>query len=147
MEKSKESSDLGFQFFSSQFEIMCSIKDGEKSKVDLVLYKQIEGSCILKQYYQKDLVSIDKKLEQIHHPNLPIIYKVIYYKGDTYMLEEYIDGNSLRELLEERKEEREEEGEKVFCFTEEEVISIVNQLCQALFMLYAQNPHSIIQNK
>lgn len=134
MEKSKESSDLGFQFFSSQFEIMCSIKDGEKSKVDLVLYKQIEGSCILKQYYQKDLVSIYKKLEQIHHPNLPIIYKVIYYKGDTYVLEE-------------RKEEREEEGEKVSCFTEEEVISIVNQLCQALSMLYDQNPHSIIQNK
>lgn len=30
------------------------------------------------------------------------------------MLEEYIDGNSLRELLEERKEEREEEDGKIY---------------------------------
>ena len=98
MQRSKESSELGFQFFVSQFQIERSIKNDEgKSKVDLVLYYPIERNCVLKQYYQKDLISIYKQLEQIHHPNLPVIYKAVYYKGDTYVLEEYIDGKSLRE--------------------------------------------------
>lgn len=136
MQKSKETSELSFQFFISLFQIQRSIKNGEKSKVDLIWYEPIEGQCILKQYYQKDLVSIYKQLEQIHHPNLPVIYKVIYYKGDTYVIEEYIDGNSLREVLKERKEEQEE----ALYFTEDEVVFIVNQLCQALSMLHEQDP-------
>ncbi|HCO28345.1 MAG TPA: hypothetical protein DIT54_02665 [Lachnospiraceae bacterium] len=139
MQRSKESSELGFQFFVSQFQIERSIKNDEgKSKVDLVLYYPIERNCVLKQYYQKDLISIYKQLEQIHHPNLPVIYKAVYYKGDTYVLEEYIDGKSLRELLMERIKES-EEGVDYF-FTEEEVVSIINQLCQALSMLHDQNP-------
>lgn len=139
MQRSKESSELGFQFFVSQFQIERSIKNDEgKSKVDLVLYYPIERNCVLKQYYQKDLISIYKQLEQIHHPNLPVIYKAVYYKGDTYVLEEYIDGKSLRELLMERIKES-EEGVDYF-FTEEEVVAIINQLCQALSMLHDQNP-------
>lgn len=139
MQRSKESSELGFQFFVSQFQIERSIKNDEgKSKVDLVLYYPIERNCVLKQYYQKDLISIYKQLEQIHHPNLPVIYKAVYYKGDTYVLEEYIDGKSLRELLMERIKES-EEGVDYF-FTEEEVVAIINQLCQALSMLHDQDP-------
>lgn len=139
MQRSKESSELGFQFFVSQFQIERSIKNDEgKSKVDLVLYYPIERNCVLKRYYEKDLISIYKQLEQIHHPNLPVIYKAVYYKGDTYVLEEYIDGKSLRELLMERIKES-EEGVDYF-FTEEEVVAIINQLCQALSMLHDQNP-------
>ena len=99
MRNSKESSKLNFQFFFSQIELVRNIKKAKKSKVDLVFYNQIDNVCILKQYYKKDLSGIYRQLQEIKHKNLPKIYQVLFYNGDTYLLEENIAGSTLREVL------------------------------------------------
>ena len=131
--KENESSKLNFQFFFSQIKVVQNIKETEKSKIDLVFYSQIDNVCILKQYYKEDLSTIYKQLEESKHRNLPKIYQVLFYKGDTYILEENIAGNTLREEL----KNKELEGK---WFSEKEVISIIGQVCDALSMLHAQNP-------
>lgn len=133
MRNSKESSKLNFQFFFSQIELVRNIKKAKKSKVDLVFYNQIDNVCILKQYYKKDLSGIYKQLQEIKHKNLPKIYQVLFYNGDTYLLEENIAGSTLREVLDNKEIEQK-------WFSEKEIISIIGQVCDALSILHNQNP-------
>lgn len=135
MKKSKEADELEFEFFQYQYEpeTLQVIKESEKSQVALVYHKEIESSCILKQYYQKDIYNLYVQLQAIQHRNLPTIYDVLYYNQDTYVLEEYIIGTSLREVLQEKIE-------RGILFSETEVISIVVQICEALSVLHTQDP-------
>lgn len=130
---SKESSKLNFDFFETQIQVKRLIHESSKSKIELIQYNFSDYPCIKKQYFNRDLCQLYEQLKEIKHPNLPYIYQVLYYKNDTYIIEEYIEGKNLKEEIEERKRENS-------VFTEEETYNIVNQLCLGLMELHSQNP-------
>lgn len=133
MTTSKESSQLNFEFFESQIQVKRILHESSKSKIELIQYNFSDYPCIKKQYYNRDLYQLYEQLRKIKHPNLPYIYQVLYYKNDTYVIEEYIEGKDLKEEIEEKKRENS-------VFTEEETYDIVKQLCGGLMELHTQNP-------
>lgn len=68
-----------------------------------------------------------KKLMRIRQQNLPCIYDVFEDNGQFYVLEEYIDGMTVSDLL---------TGEH---YTENGVVKVVSQLCDALYALHSLN--------
>lgn len=85
--------------------------------------------CILKVYYHRDLLLVYQHLKKIRHENLDSVYDVMFYNGDTYVIEEAIDGETLSEYLE-------HEG----LIPENKVIHIVEELCAGLQVLHEQEP-------
>lgn len=117
------------QFFFSQYHVLDLIRDTSKSKIERVFYNPCQSVCILKTYYDRDLEEIYLKLKGIHHPNLTTVYDVLYCDGNTYIVEENIDGETLAEYLQINGK-----------FSEKEVIFIIKEVCSGLEVLHNQNP-------
>lgn len=117
------------QFFFSQYHVLDLIRDTSKSKIERVFYNPRQSVCILKTYYDRDLEEIYLKLKGIHHPNLTTVYDVLYCDGNTYIVEENIDGETLAEYLQINGK-----------FSEKEVIFIIKEVCAGLEVLHNQNP-------
>jgi serine/threonine protein kinase len=64
-------------------------------------------------------------LAKLQHALLPLIYYVAEDDKNTYVIEEYITGQNLQELL-----------EKKGCFSEKQVTNIAVQLCEVLQLLH-----------
>ena len=71
---------------------------------------------------------------KVRHPNDTLIYDCIYENGNTYVIEEFIIGKTLAELLEEKG-----------TFSEKETARIMTELCKGLDELHCQEP-PIIHN-
>lgn len=71
-----------------------------------------------------------QKLLPISCPYLPQIMEVAGENGRLAVLEEYIEGDSLAELL------------RWVCFTAAEAREITWQLCQALWVLHSLAPYT-----
>lgn len=117
------------QFFFSQYRLLDVIAESPKSKVERVFYIPRQTVCVVKTYYNRNLEELYQRLKEIHHKNLTTVYDVFFCNGDTYVVEEHIDGETLAEHIE-------MEG----VFTEKEVISIMKQVCDGLQQLHCQNP-------
>lgn len=127
MENSVE--NLENQFFFGQFKSVCTIAESEKCRVELIFYEPRQTVCVLKTYFNRDLSDVYCKLKQICHENLVAVYDVLFFDGKTYVIEENIDGATLAERL---------------CmqgtFSEKEVISITEKVCEAMKQLHNQTP-------
>ncbi len=84
-------------------------------------------------YVRKDLTVYDKRVYQylMEHPSpfFPQIYECIESDGTLTVIEEYIQGQSLEEYLNEHG-----------TLTEEETFRIVWEICEALKLLHSQTP-------
>lgn len=129
-------SELNFEFFSSQVSEIKNIRTSKKSKIDLVDYIKIDKPCIKKQYYNRNMSEVYKRLRTIHHKNISQIYEVMYYNQDTYIIEEYIEGQTLRQAMIERCKKHQ-------LYSEAEVVDFMVQLCDALAVLHSQVPSMI----
>lgn len=103
----------------------------ENTKIYRVKDTVTNDICVMKIRKARDLTGIYRQLEEIHHPNLPEIYEVVYDGCDTIIVEEYIPGEGLdlrinREVL-----------------TEKETVDIALQLCDALTTIHTQKPRII----
>ncbi len=87
-------------------------------------------------YVRKELSVFDKRVYQYltEHPSpyFPRIYECIESDGNLILIEEYIQGQNLEEYLEEHGP-----------LTEEETVSIVWEICEALKLLHSQSPPMI----
>lgn len=117
------------QFFFSQYQVLDVIRETAQNKVERIFYNPRQSVCVLKIYYGRNLEAIYLKLKKIHHLNLATVYDVLYCDGNTYIVEENIDGETLAEHLQ-------MEG----VFSEKEVISIIKEICDGLDLLHGQNP-------
>ena len=109
------------QFFFSQYQVLDVIRETAQNKVERIFYNPRQSVCVLKIYYGRNLEAIYLKLKKIHHLNLATVYDVLYCDGNTYIVEENIDGETLAEHLQ-------MEG----VFSEKEVISIIKEICDGL---------------
>ena len=86
-------SSIGYEFFMSQIEHISDIKENDKTKLSKVFY---QGSlCILRICKNRDLSAVYKSLKEIKHRAISVIYDYTFANGNTYVIEEYIDGNTI----------------------------------------------------
>lgn len=117
------------QFFFSGFQPVRIITVSEKRKVEQIYYRPRRTICVLKTYYNRDLSEVYQRLKSIRHENLVSVYDVLYCDGNTYVIEENIDGETLAEHL------------NVYgVLSQKEVIHIVEMICNALEQLHCQQP-------
>lgn len=100
----------------------------EKTKIYRVKDTITKDFCVMKIRAGRDLTGIYRQLEELHHPNLPEIYEVIYDGSDTIIIEEYIAGDGLDQHIRRQT------------FSEAETVSIMLQLCDAMASIHALDP-------
>lgn len=127
-------SDIRYEFIMSQIKHIRDIKENEKTKISLVYYEGCQGPCILKICKNRDLSEVYQALMEVRHPNVAIVYDCIYENGNTYVIEEFITGKTLADILEEKG-----------TFSEKETAGIMTELCKGLDVLHRQEP-PIIHN-
>lgn len=122
-------SNFQYDFFMSQIEIIRDIKENEKIKISLVMYEGVQGPCIFKVCKNRNLSDVCEGLKTIRHPNVAVVYDYLYADGNTYIIEEYIEGSTLKELLLQNG-----------CFSEKETVRIMCEICDGLEVLHRRKP-------
>ena len=94
---------------------------------------------ILKMYRQRNIQSLYTRLYQLDYSEWPHIYNVKFFDGNTLVVEEYLEGNTLAELLEQNRARN-------VSFTEEEAYQIMDRLCDCIQQLMQPEPPIIHHN-
>lgn len=122
-------SGIEFEFFMFRVKHIRDLKDDDKTKISMVYYDGSQSSCILRICKGRDLSGVYTKLKEIRHPNISVIYDCIYENGNTYVIEEYIPGESVESVL-----------QKKGVFSADETSKIISAVCKGLSVLHKLNP-------
>lgn len=88
---------------------------------------------------RKDKIPYEKQIKEavflksLHHPFIPILYDVEEDEQYFYLMEEYIEGESMKSMLHRKKQ-----------FSPQEIITYGIQLCEIIYYLHSQKPYPII---
>lgn len=123
-----------YDFLMSQIQYLRDIKESEKIKISLVFYEGRQSPCILKVCKDRDLRDVCRALMEVQHPNIAVIYDFAYANNNTYIVEEFVTGKTIQELLEEKG-----------TFSAKETAKIMVEVCKGLEVLHKHKP-SIIHN-
>lgn len=74
-------------------------------------------------------------LKSLSHPGIPVIYDVEEDQKYFYIIEEYVQGESLKSMLDRHKK-----------FSLEEIVAYGIQLCEVLCYLHGQKPYPILHS-
>ena len=90
--------ELWEQYLGSSYEMVDILKDSENGLVALIYDKIGRRVCVLK---QRDARSkgIYEMLKEMDNPYVPAIYRLIEQDGKLLVIEEYIDGRTLADIL------------------------------------------------
>lgn len=102
------------------------IKEDERQKITLMYDANSNKRYIQRRIYD-DKRDIYKTLASINHPNIPSIISV-EFDSDTVVTEEYIEGESLRQLMDQNT-----------VFTKKQIINIAKQIVSAMTELHKFN--------
>lgn len=94
---------------------------------------------ILKMYRHKNIETLYTRLLHLDYSEWPHIYNVKFFDGNTLVVEEYLNGNTLEELLQQNHA-------KGVTFSEEEAYRIMTRLCDCLTQLMKPQPPIIHYN-
>ena len=109
-----------------QYRPVCRLRKTERNEI--VLLEQKERHVRIVKRIFAGGSDVYRKLLTLKHKNMPEILEVTEFGDRTLVLEEYIDGVTLWDLMQ-------EEG----YYTEKAVRSLMSELCDVLAMLHAQN--------
>ena len=118
-----------YRFFMSQLTVIKDLKETEKTKISIVSREGYDAPCVLRVCKNKDLSAVYEVLRKHPNPNTAVVHDFVYENGDTYILEELVDGSTVSELLE-------NEG----TFTEQSAAKIIIEICNALEVLHNEKP-------
>ena len=110
-----------------EYQTILTIKESKKAKVDLVAVDGFVGPVIVK-HLKGGKPEIYRILLEQKHPNIPEIYSVKELDGELLVVEEYVDGESLAELLQKKY------------ISDDIRINMALQLCEALEFLHNMKP-------
>ena len=99
------------------------LKQDERQKLTLIA-DSTDGKQYIKREIYSDKRDIYKTLQKIQHKNIPCVYTVDFMDS-TVIIEEYINGQSLRELMEQKQE-----------ITKKQIKSVANQIVSAMSELH-----------
>ena len=102
------------------------IKTGEYGDVKLVYDKIGKQVCVIKQR-SMNTVELYKKLKNIDCRYIPQIFRLMVDGDKLFVVEEYVNGQTLAEIL-----------KYAMSFSEETAAQILRQLCECLISLHAQ---------
>ena len=105
-----------------QFDIVTALKSEEEKSLVRVRHRSTGQDFLVRRF--PGSAESYQKLLGIESPYLPIVYEATEENGQVLVLEEYIVGESVSEML----------GES--CFTEAETRQIIRDVCQALYVLH-----------
>lgn len=105
------------------------LKETPKTKISVVYHNDKKETYILRVCQNRDLTSVYDALHRIKNPNTVVIHDFVYENGDTYILEEYVGGSTVEEILNAKG-----------CFSEEDTAKIVVGVCRALEELHRLKP-------
>ena len=104
------------------------IKENENVRISKVEF--LDNACIYKIYYGRDLSEIYARIQECKLTRcLAQIYDVLYYDGNTHILEERLSGETLSEYIANRG-----------CMDEEVFGDVIEEICEALDVLHNNNP-------
>ena len=106
-----------------EYDLMHVIKDTPRSSIRLLRHRKTGKKFILRQFH--GCPDVYDQLLKISCANLPDVYEVAAKDGETLVLEEYIEGDTLGRLL------------QGALFSVGETQDIVTQVCQALWVLHS----------
>lgn len=107
------------------------ISKNDRVRISLINFK---GTlCVLKQYYGRNLSSVYSNIVELQKKKkceyVAYVYGCTYYDNDTYIIEEWISGETLEERISHKG-----------CLTEEEFVDVSTKLCNALIYLHSNKP-------
>lgn len=94
---------------------------------------------ILKMYRHKNVENLYTRLYHLDYSEWPHIYNVKYFDGNTLVVEEYLKGHTLEELLQQNRANG-------VTFSEEEAYRIMDRLCDCIAQLMKPQPPIIHHN-
>lgn len=100
------------------------IKENERQRIALI---EINGKKFIEKRIHDDKSELYEILKKINHPNIPKIIDV-KLESDTVVTEEYINGKSLKTLMDEK-----------YVFSKKLIKSIVSQIISAISELHKFN--------
>jgi serine/threonine protein kinase len=114
-----------FQTLKEQYRLVRVCSSSSQGEV-LQLRHKIHGYDVIKRVYHDyhDLDDVYITSLSIVHPNIPKVYEVVFENGTVTILEEYIDGIAISDVL--------DSG----LYKESGVIAIISSLCDALHILH-----------
>lgn len=122
---------LSEEYCLSQYEELSLLRDTEDI---YIMRNMIDGTICVKKQVPIALKNIYNFLKYQQNSYIPRIYECIEQEEMLIVIEEYLPGKNLEEVLKER------------CFTEQEAVVIAIQLCQALKPLHSANPSIICRD-
>lgn len=124
--------------FNGTYEIRSVIGRGGMSTVYLAEHERLHTKWAVKEVHKQQGVKFDflaesNLLKRLQHPMLPRIVDIFEDEESIYIVEDYVEGQSLEKLLEEYKRVDEATGLQWF-----------RDLCGVLIYLHEQTPNPII---
>lgn len=80
------------------YELVDVLKEGKNGKVFLVYDKTGKQMCVMKERSLK-VAPLYKMLKNLKNPYLPEIYRAIEFDGKLFVVEEFVEGHTLSEIL------------------------------------------------
>ena len=113
-------------YLKNTYEILDVLKDTGENKVILAYDKRGRQNCVLK---ERSLHSraLYETLKEISSPHIPAIYRLIEQDGKLLVVEEYVEGRTLAELIQSMPSQR---------IDESLAVNILRQLCECLAPLH-----------
>ncbi len=127
-------SEIKYDFLISQVSQIRDIKEDDKIKISVVFYEETQSPCVLKVCKNRDMTEVYQKMMDIRHPNMVTVYDVVYANNNTYIIEEFVSGKTLYEVLQEHGK-----------FSEREIAQMMIDICGGLELLHECQP-PIIHN-
>lgn len=119
-------SELFHEFLSTNFTITQEIKKSSKSKIVLAINKLTNQPCIIK--YLHHTTSPYSELKKLSHNCFPEIYYLYQDENITIIVEEYINGRTFFNILEQQEQ-----------LSDDIIKKIIIQLCERLKILHEHN--------
>lgn len=112
------------QYLEESYDVLTSLGGRPGQEVFLVRKKD-GGKIYIKKYVSSKAAEVYDRLKDIVHKNIPRIYSVAQSDGQGIIIEEFINGETLEEYVEKRG-----------ILEEDQVCSIVKDICSALFVVH-----------
>ena len=122
----------------NNYKLLRVLGKGGMSVVYLAEHTEYHTLWAVKQVHKQEEVSFDVLaeptiLKELSHPMLPLIMDILEDKENLYVVEEYIEGQNLRDYCKEQGQ-----------IDEDRVLTWFSSLCDVLSYLHNQTPHPII---
>lgn len=121
------------QELTRTYQILGKIGSGGGGTIYKAYHKNLEKEVVLKRIHSgllKNNIRTEVDiLKNLKSPYLPQVFDFLQVDGAVYTVMDYIPGQSLKEVLQEKTE-----------FSQSRVIKWMDQLCQAVEQLHTQNP-------